>query len=271
MSEKKVNSENTSGHCVLRSALSKRVIVLILALAVVGCGDNSIERVYRSPYRQAFIIAVVPFLNQSGSENLDVMAVTDEFYTELQQVTGGLQVVPVNRVLAALTKLGMRNVSNPDEAMMLAGQLGADAIIVGTVTLYRPYPPPRMGMAVQLYHREKTDKEKSVNNIGPGDIARRGKAFEMPGGVPIRPEAMVVRIFDADRKEVIARIKKYTRHRQADTTPSGWKKFLTSRNYLRFVCHEMIGELLAQEQKRLAPAELKVVPDNPSQRGPGGR
>lgn len=136
---------------------------------------------------------------------------------------------------------------------MLAEQLGADAIIVGTVTRYDPYQPPRMGMALQLYHREKIDKEKSVNSIDPGNIARRGRAFEMPGGVPIRPEAMVVRIFDADRKEVIARIKKYTRHRQADTTPSGWKKFLTSRNYLRFVCHEMIGELLAQEQKRLCP------------------
>lgn len=269
MSEKKVNSESTSNHCVLRLALSARVIVLIIALAVVGCG-NSVERVYHSPYRAAFIIAVVPFLNQSGSENLDVMAVTDEFYTELQQVTGGLQVIPVNRVLAALTKLGIKNVSNPDEVMMLAGQLGADAIIVGTVTRYDPYQPPRMGMALQLYHREKADKE-NISHIDPGGIARRGRAFEMPGGIPIRPEAMVVRIFDADRKEVIARIKKYTRHRQADTTPSGWRKFLTSRNYLRFVCYEMIGELLAQEQNRLARMGLEaVVPDDP-QRGPGGR
>jgi hypothetical protein len=267
MSEKKVNSESTSNHCILRLALSARVIVLIIALAVVGCG-NSVERVYHSPYRAAFIIAVVPFLNQSGSENLDVMAVTDEFYTELQQVTGGLQVIPVNRVLAALTKLGMKNVSNPDEVMMLAEQLGADAIIVGTVTRYDPYQPPRMGMALQLYHREKIGEERSVNNIDPGNIARRGRAFEMPGGVPLRPEAMVVRIFDADRKEVIARIKKYTRHRQADTTPSGWRKFLTSRNYLRFVCYEMIGELLAQEQKRLA--QMAVVLDDP-QRGPGER
>ncbi len=270
MSEKKVNSESTSGHCALRSALSACVIVLIIALAVVGCGGNSIERVYRSPYRQAFVIAVVPFLNQSGSENLDVMAVTDEFYTELQQVTGGLQVIPVNRVLAALTKLGIKNVSNPDEVMMLAGQLGADAIIVGTVTRYDPYQPPRMGMALQLYHREKADKE-NISHVDPGGIARRGRAFEMPGGVPLQPEAMVVRIFDADRKEVIARIKKYTRHRQADTTPSGWRKFLTSRNYLRFVCYEMIGELLAQEQNRLARMGLEAVVLDDPQRGPGGK
>jgi len=267
MSEKKVNSESTSNRCVCRLALSARVVVLIIALVVVGCG-NSVERVYHSPYRAAFIIAVVPFLNQSGSENLDVMAVTDEFYTELQQVTGDLQVIPVNRVLTALTKLGLRNVSNPDEIMLLAGQLGADAIIVGTVTRYDPYQPPRMGMALQLYHREKIDEERSVHNIDPGNIARRGKAFEMPGGIPIRPEAMVVRIFDADRKEVIARIKKYTHRRQADTTPSGWKKFLTSRNYLRFVCYEMIGELLAQEQKRLD--RMAVVLDDP-RRGPGER
>ncbi|MCK4628202.1 MAG: hypothetical protein KAT56_04320 [Sedimentisphaerales bacterium] len=246
-----------SGPCVLRLSLSARVIVLLIVLAILGCGGNSVERVYRSPYRPAFNIAVVPFLNQSGNENLDVMAVTDEFYTELQQVTGGLQVIPVNRVLAALSELGMRNVSNPDEVMMLAGQLGADAVIVGTVTRYDPYQPPRMGMALQLYHREKADKEKNVNSIDPGDISRRGKAFGMPGGVPLRPETMVVRIFDADRKDVIARIKKYTHHRQTDTTPSGWKKFLTSRNYLRFVCYEMIGELLAQEHKRLTPISIE--------------
>jgi hypothetical protein len=58
-------------------------------------------------------------------------------------------------------------------------------------------------------------------------------------------------MFDAGQEDVIEQIKKYARRRKADETPSGWEKILTSRNYLSFVCHEMVGELLAREKQRL--------------------
>ena len=66
---------------------------------------------------------------------------------------------------------------------------------------------------------------------------------------------MFVKIFDAGQAEVIERIKEYAQTREGQASPARWKKFTTRKNYLRFVCHEMIGELLAKEKQRLADTE----------------
>ena len=145
----------------------------------------------------------------------------------------------------------MKNVSRPDEVIALAENLGVDAVIVGTVTRYDPYPPPEMGMALQLYLRDDMRQEKSFNSIDPGELARAPRPVDLPVKPALRPQAMVVRIFDTAQVEVVERIKKYAQNHNTDKTPLKWKKYTTSRNFLRFVCHEMIGELLAQEQQRL--------------------
>jgi len=197
-------------------------------------------------------IAVAPFLNQSGSEFLDMIAVTDEFYTELQQVEG-LHVVPVNRVLATLGNLGKIQVNSPAEAVALLEALNADYVIVGSITRYDPYSPPKVGMAVQLYYRQ-TPPAAELNRkfINPGELARHDKPFAgMLPGEPIRPRAAVVRIYDADQREVIEKIKRFAKKRSGSERPAGWRNYITTRNYLRFVSHEIIKEMLAQERERL--------------------
>ena len=73
----------------------------------------------------------------------------------------------------------------------------------------------------------------------------------MAAGEPIRPRAAVVRIFDADQSEVIEKIKRYAKQRSGSEGPTGWRNYTTTRNYLRFVSHEIIREMLTQEQERL--------------------
>jgi hypothetical protein len=203
------------------------------------------------------MIAVAPFLNQSGSEFLDSIAVTDEFYTELQQVEG-LHVAPVNRVLAALGELGKTQVTSPDEAVALQEALNADWLIVGSITQYDPYPPPKVGMAVQLYYRDAPQAaELNSKFINPGELARHDKPFAgMAPGEPIRPRIAVVRIYDADQTEVIEKIKRYAKKRSGTERPAGWRNYITTRNYLRFVSHEIIKEMLAQERER-PPAQAR--------------
>lgn len=254
-----MNIEKPNGPDNLGLAKASLAMFLLIAVVLLGCDTGSrIERIYHSPYPPEYSIAIVPFRNLSGTSALDVMAVTDEFYFELQQVkvldarsNRTLQVVPVNRVLAALTELGFQNVGNPEDVMALANNLGADVVIVGLVTEYEPYRPPQIGMMLQLYVREQLDDKGWSSSVDAKELATTGTSFELPVDLLMKPKTMVVRMFDAGQKDVIEQIKKYARNRKADTTPSGWEKILTSKNYLSFVCHEMIGELLAQERQRL--------------------
>ncbi len=226
--------------------------ILWLGLILPGCQSLRKDDDVRGGFDPPRTIAVAPFLNQSGSEFLDTIAVTDEFYTELQQVEG-LHVVPVNQVLATLGKLGKMQVTSPDEAVALLEALNADGVIVGAVTQYDPYFPPRVGMAVQMYYRE-APKTTELNNkfINPGELARHDKPFtDMVPGEPVRPRAAVVRIYDADQTEVVEKIKRYAKHRSGSERPAGWRHYITTRNYLRFVSYEIIDEMLAQEREHL--------------------
>jgi len=224
--------------------------ILWPGLIITGCHQPKDDGKYTHPGPPR-TFAVAPFLNQSGSEFLDTIAVTDEFYTELQQVEG-LHVVPVNRVLASLGEMGRTQVGSPAEAIALLKELKADSIIVGAITQYDPYPPPKVGMAVQVYNREKPKTpEQNAKFINPGALARQDKPFSMAPGEPIRPQGAVVRIYDADQTDVIENIKQYAKKRSGSERPTGWRNYTTTRNYLRFVSHEIIGEILAQERNRL--------------------
>ena len=135
--------------------------------------------------------------------------------------------------------------------MLLAENLGAEAVIVGTITRYDPYPPPQMGMALQLYVRQDGSAQNEARHVDPGEIARIGKPTKISSIVPISPQSMLVKILDAGQSDVVKRIKKYANSRQTDKTPYKWKKFIAGRNFLRFVCHEMIGQLLTVEHLRI--------------------
>ena len=217
--------------------------------ALGGCASNAVRRIYYNPYPQAQSLAVTVFRNESGSPDIDEMIVTDKFYTELQQIEG-FEVIPVDRVINALNELGMAQVENATDAMTLADHLSVDGVIVGAITQYDPYSPPLVGMAVQLYSRHREPVEAKAAAVDAGDLARRGQPFAMETQLPLRPSAGVVRIIDARQNATIRRIKKYARQSNAGATPYGWKKYTTRLNYLRFVAHEIIGELLAQQESR---------------------
>ncbi|MCA9258099.1 MAG: hypothetical protein KDA61_02810, partial [Planctomycetales bacterium] len=94
-------------------------------------------------------VAVAPFFNHSDERTVDGREFAMAYYAELQS-TPGFEVVPVG-VVEELMLDHRIDLSSPGEARRLAQLLGVDAVVVGSVTDYTPYYPPRVGLRVEWY------------------------------------------------------------------------------------------------------------------------
>ena len=214
-----------------------------------ACGQKAIDpiRVENSTLGP-MTIAVAPALNVSGSPDLEPNRVADLMASELSYVVG-VNVVPVNRVLAHLTDQGRQRVESPGHALEIAGLLGADAILVFAVTEYDPYEPPVVGISAQLYGRRRDVRTVGFDPVGE---SRRPSPAGLPKVVsPLAPIAQAEQVFDASHQWVSAEVKRFAESRTADGGPFGWRKYLASQqHYLRFCCHATIRSLIGSAGHR---------------------
>lgn len=123
-----------------------------LALAASGCAaipDRRVEPMYHNPFPQLHRVAVLPFDNQSAEPTVDGEAVALQYYNELQDVPG-FEVMPVGVAKQLLIASGIEPRTGSD-FQKLARAMGVDAVLVGSVTEFSPYYPPRIGLAVDWY------------------------------------------------------------------------------------------------------------------------
>src|SRR5262245_12660349 len=136
--------------------------IRLLALAALLCGastgcalwpDRIVEPQFHNPFPQLHRVAVLPFYNQSAEPTVDGDRIALAYYNELQLIPG-FEVMPVGvakQLLAAsISQTGIEPRSGSD-FQRLAEQMGVDAVIVGSITEYSPYYPPRLGLAVDWY------------------------------------------------------------------------------------------------------------------------
>ncbi|MFT5526179.1 MAG: hypothetical protein ACI9G1_005391 [Pirellulaceae bacterium] len=140
-----------------RSDFVVRLLFLSVALfpsVPLICGCAAIPTSVRvpqvhNPFPQLEKVAVYPFYNQSENENVDGDEVSQAYYEELQKIPG-FEVVPVG-----VTKRFAESLERPPSAaadfQALARTMGVDAIVVGSVTNFEMYYPPRMGLSVRWY------------------------------------------------------------------------------------------------------------------------
>ena len=122
------------------------------ALALAGCQifpDKLHEPVYHNPFPQIQKVAVLPFYNQSAEPTVDGEAIAMAYYNELQAVPG-FEVMPVGVAKRMLEGSGLEPRTAAD-FQRLARQMNVDAVIIGSITEYTPYYPPRLGLAVDWY------------------------------------------------------------------------------------------------------------------------
>ncbi|QDU91041.1 hypothetical protein Pla175_44580 [Pirellulimonas nuda] len=134
-----------------------RIALLLIAPMLVGCTlvlpEVSYQPVVHNPFPQLSKVAIAPFFNQSDAPTVDGQRFALAYFAELQSVPG-YEVVPVGVVEETIIRNSI-NLSDPQngpsEARRLAGLLGVDAVVIGSVTDYSPYYPPRCGIRVEWY------------------------------------------------------------------------------------------------------------------------
>jgi hypothetical protein len=129
-----------------------RLLVLMASLSLCGCTllpQIGHQPTLHNPFPQLSKVAVAPFFNLSNEPTVDGRQFALAYFNELQSIPG-YEVVPVNVVERAIQDHQLR-MAGPDDARRLAQLLGVDALVVGAITDYSPYYPPRCAMQVEWY------------------------------------------------------------------------------------------------------------------------
>ena len=133
--------------------LSQLLLTLLLITAVSGCSlvlpEVMHQPLVHNPFPQFSKIAVLPFFNQSNEPTVDGRQFALDYFAELQSIPG-FEVVPVGVAERTAKELGI-DLADAESRRYLANQLGVDVIVIGTVTDYSPYYPPRCGIRVDWY------------------------------------------------------------------------------------------------------------------------
>jgi hypothetical protein len=131
----------------MRLAIGTGVLILL-----AGCGllpEIAHQPTYHNPFPQLTKVAVAPFFNLSTEPTVDGRQFANAYFHELQSIPG-FEVVPVGTVEEKALELNL-SLANPVEVRKLAVALDVDAVVIGAVTDFSPYYPPRCAMQVEWY------------------------------------------------------------------------------------------------------------------------
>jgi hypothetical protein len=152
---------------MMRLAIACGVVIL-----VTGCGllpEVARQPTIHNPFPQLTKIAVAPFFNLSAEASVDGRQFGIAYFDELQAIPG-FEVVPIGVVEAAIRQNHI-SLETPSDVRLLAQLLRVDAVVLGAVTDYSPYYPPRCGLQIEWYAANP-----SFHPIPPG--------YWLPWGTP---------------------------------------------------------------------------------------
>ncbi|MBL9032329.1 MAG: hypothetical protein JNM80_11580 [Phycisphaerae bacterium] len=212
-----------------------------------------------APYdtsRGPVLWAVAPLRNESGTTSADALAITDKVVAAAAQVRG-VSALPLNRTIAAMRALGMSELKSPADAKRLAGELGADVIVVGSITAYDPYDPPKLGLALALYTRPGPAERRGQGALDPRKLTYQPTDYRYfpRSTTPDAPGAVVSEYFDGRNHQVLMDVKSYSTGRHDPDAGIGWRRYLASMDlFCDFGSWQTVKRLLDHEWLRLAQA-----------------
>lgn len=239
----------TSVQLMHRSLVPLAALLLLAPIASCSSKPKLVEpAVLLAPYEGTQIWAVAPFTNESGVSIADGALLADAFIAQAEQVNG-LETLPLNRTLAAMRTLGLRSIQTPAEARTVLNTLGADGLVVGTITAWDPYPPLKLGAAVALFTRD------GVRQIGsPRDITLNPRGDEL---IESSDDSVTTAsgVFDASNHRTLAWVRDFATGRNALDSAYGPDIYIASMSsYTEFVSYALIHDLLVREGAKVAAA-----------------
>jgi len=150
-------------------------------------------------------------------------------------------------VVTVYAALGVERVQSAEQASLVCDLLGADALLVPTVTAWEPYNPPKMGASLQLFIKSSAFKRRV--DVDPRELARM--AAPAPGTPlpPMDPAGFVqaVGMFDAADGTVRESLARYSAGRYDPQGPFGAREFyMNSDRYAAFVYRRLTERLFDQ-------------------------
>lgn len=239
---------------------------LITSLPLTGCQSKPelvAPEVVVAPYgatnMQTPVFAVAPLRNESGVSVADTLRVGDALCARLAEVRG-IAALPLNRTISAMRALRMSEVRTPEDARRLAAAVGADALIVGSVTAYDPYDPPKMGLTLGLYARPgsvlttqtSAPLDLKAMQTQPDETAWSSATFAD------KPLNVVSEHLDAANHEVLMNVQRYAEGRHRSGTALGWERYIKSMDlYTDFAASWAVQRLMQQERLRVARQKVE--------------
>jgi hypothetical protein len=128
------------------------LVTSLLLVFLSGCAalpDIREEPRFHNPFPQIHRVAILPFFNLSTEPTLNGEEVALAYYNEMQLIPG-FDVMPIG---VAKQKLMANQVifNEATDFQQIARDLKVEAVLVGAITDFQSYYPPRMGLKVSWY------------------------------------------------------------------------------------------------------------------------
>jgi len=206
-----------------------------------------------APYAANLVVA--PFGNDSGVViRPDQQAsVSDKLVASLNGVEGW-QAVPLNRTLEAMRQVGLAEIRTLDEARSILRLVGGDGIVVGTITEWNPYDPPRFGANILLV-ADEAEVQKAFESRRL--VGGTGTAGSNPDA-PVRTLTDVVALFDATNHTVRGQVREYAKSNDDITDgfdPPERYYLMVYDHWLDFAASELVSTLVDRERLRVNTAQ----------------
>jgi len=239
----------------VRLILIRLLFLAVVAVPLVGCQRPMVERVIEAPYGERQIWAIAPLRNETGSLHPDGLVMADQLARTFEQVEG-IDVVPVNRVLEAMDALQMTGVRTREDAIRLREALAVDALVVGSMTQYDPYDPPKFGLALDLYAwpNDPAGNGLDIRGLSWAPTSDGAGINRRTLTRPDQPVTSVSGYFDAAGIGTKQLIDNYAYGRGATNNILHERRLYTINMNLfqEFVGHEVASQLIWAEWQRMA-------------------
>lgn len=251
----------TTEHAMLTSHFH-RAVALLLALTplvLIGCSTKpryaSDPVTLTAPYanEREVVWAVAPFRNESGVSFADELRLSDAMVSQIVQARG-ITALPLNRSLEAMRTLGLPAVETRTQAIQLARQLNADAVLVGSITFWDPYDPPTLGMNLVLFARSETMQVLDRDEFNPRTLqtAPSDSNVRSETSSPDRAINQASVMYDASNGLVRDHIRTFAHARHDPESAMGWQRYTQSMaRFEEFACFQALSQLLDNEYRRL--------------------